>query len=444
MSALIIFGGISFLRMGISQLPDVDFPVINISMSLTGAAPEVMESDVVDVIENAVMSVEGVTQVTSSAKSGSANITVQLDLKRDIDKALQDVQAKIAQSLRKLPNDIDPAVVSKTNPEDQPIMWVALESDRHTRREMSTYTRDHLQDQFATTPDVGDINLGGYVDPNLRVWVSSSELNRYQLTVTDVISAIKSEHNEPPAGWIVEKDKEFNVRVLGQASNVTEFENIVINSRGGAPNFAPLYLKQVAKVEEGLADIRRISRAMGKPAVGLGIRKQRGSNAVQVAKDIKLKISKIEKKLPEGMKLGINFDSTKFIEESVAELNFTLLMAAILTSIVCWFFLGSWSSTLNVLMSIPTSIVGSFIFLYFAGFTLNTFTLLGLSLAIGIVVDDAIMVLENIIRHREMGKTRMQAAFDGSHEITFAAVAATFSIVAIFLPVAFMDGVIGK
>ncbi|MBP6216982.1 MAG: efflux RND transporter permease subunit [Oligoflexales bacterium] len=444
MSFLIIFGGISFTRMGISQLPDVDFPVVTIRLSLPGAAPEVMERDVVDVVENAVMSIQGVKHVTSVSKNGSATVTVQLDISRSIDLAVQDVQSKIAEALKKLPKQMDPPVITKTNPEDQPIMWITLESDVHSLRDLMIYVQDHLQQEFLTTPDVGDINLGGYIAPALRVWVSNEKLRKYELTVHDVIAAITKEHGEPPAGWLNEHKREYNVRTLGEAISAEELGKIFINTRGGAPNFTPIPLSKVAYLDESLDDIRRISRGNGKPAVGLGIKKQRGANAVAVAQATRNKIKTLEKTLPKGMQLGLNFDSTKFIEEAVADLNWTLLLSALLTALVCWLFLGSWSSTFNVLLSIPTSIVGSFIFLSFSGFTLNTFTLLGLSLAIGIVVDDSIMVLENIIRHREMGKSRLEAALVGSREITFAAIATTMSIIAIFLPVAFMEGIIGR
>lgn len=444
MASLIVFGGISFLRMGVSLLPDVDFPVISVGLNLLGAAPEVMETDVVDVVENALSTIQGVQLITSTSKKGSASVSVQLTLDRNVDLALQDVQAKISESMKKLPKELDAPTISKTNPDDAPILWLTLESDNHSLRELMQFTRDHLQQHFATTPDVGDINFGGYVDPNLRVWVSPEELNRYQLTVNDVITTIQNEHSEVPGGWIEEGAKEYTIRTMGEAETVDQFKQLPIITRGGAPNFMPIPIGKVAKVEQGLADIRRISRGMGKPAVGLGIRKQRGANSVQVARDVRSKIKSLEKTLPEGMKLAVNFDSTRFIEESVHELNFTLVLSAILTSLVCWIFLGSWSSTFNVLLSIPTSIVGTFIVLYFSGFTLNTFTLLGLSLAIGIVVDDAIMVLENIIRYREKGLTREESALIGSKEITFAALAATLSIVAIFLPVAFMKGIIGK
>ncbi|MEK6578358.1 MAG: efflux RND transporter permease subunit, partial [Bdellovibrionota bacterium] len=324
------------------------------------------------------------------------------------------------------------------------MLWMAVTSDQISQRDLMTLVKERLKDQFTTVDGVGEVFLGGYVDPSLRVWVSSERLNRYALTVTDVINAIQLEHAEVPAGRIETATTEKNVRILGEAPNPKEFEKLAINRRGGAPNFTPISLGQVADIEDGLSDIRRISRSNFKPAVGMGIRKQRGSNAVSVGRGVKAKLAEIQKQLPEGVEMFVRFDATTFIEESVSELNFTLLLSALLTALVCWLFLGSLSATMNVVLAIPTSVVGSFIALYALGFTLNTFTLLGLSLAIGIVVDDAIIVLENIVRHYEMGKNRVEAALEGTREITFAAIAATAAVIAIFLPVAFMKGVIGK
>lgn len=444
MLGLILFGGISFSRMGVSQLPDVDFPVVSVSVAYEGAAPEVMETEVVDPIEDAVMGVQGVRSVSSSSRSGSASVSVEFELNRDIDVALQEVQTKIAQAQRRLPKDIDPPIVTKTNPEDQPIIWLAVESENWQPKDLMAYVRDHMKDRFTSVSGVGEVFLGGYVDPNLRVWASAKKLKNYALTISDLKNAILFEHSELPAGKIETPSKEFNVRAMGEAQSVKEFENIRVNQRGGQPNYTDIRVKQVARVEEGLDEVRRLSRAGGKPAVGLGIRKQRGSNAVEVARLVKKRMAEVNKVLPPGVSMNVNFDSTKFIEESVSEINFTLLLSAALTALVCWAFLGTWSSTFNILLAIPTSIIGSFIFLYFAGFTLNTFTLLGLSLAMGIVVDDAIMVLENIVRHVEEGKDKVAAAVIGAREITFAALAATIAIVAIFLPVAFMKGIIGK
>lgn len=446
MASLIIFGALSFTRMGISQLPDVDFPVVSINIRLEGAAPEVIETEIVDYVEDAVMGIEGVKNVTSRSENSEGTIVVEFDLNRPIDNAVSDVQAKLSQIQSKLPREVTAITVSKTNPDDQPIMLMTLESDRYPLRDLMYYVSDRLKGQFSMVSGVGDISLGGYVDPNLRVWLSPRALHDHQMTVIDVVNAVKNEHSEQPAGQVNDPSGQnmFYVRTLGEALTPEEFGNISVNSRGGSMNWMPLKLRSVGRVEDGMADVLRYNRARGVPGVGLGIMKQRGANAVEVSHGVRARLEEVRKALPEGMQLKVNFDSTKYIEDAVSELNFTLVLSALLTALVCWIFLGSWASTFNVLMSIPTSIVGTFIFLYFAGFTLNSFTLMGLSLSIGIVVDDAIMVLENIIRHQEHGEDKVQAAIMGAKEITFSALAATLSIIAIFLPVIFMKGVIGK
>lgn len=443
MLALMVFGAICFTRLGVSQLPDVDFPILSVSVSLPGAAPEVMETEVADILEDAVMGVSGIKEVSSSSAQGQTSLTIEFELNKDIDIALQEVQTKIAQAQRNLPKDIDPPIISKSNPEDQPIMWVALYGDQPLK-ELIMFARDHVKDRLTSAPGVGEVTLGGYIDPNVRIWVDQNKLSANELSIDDVINTIDSQHQEVPAGVIENPIKELNVRVMGEVTSMQGFETMVIPSRGGTPLWKTLRLKDVARVENGLNDIRRISRFSGHPAIGLGIKKQRGVNAVNVAEGVKSRMEDIQKTLPKGMHMAVVFDTTKFIKESTHELNFTLVVAALLTSIVCWLFMGSWSSALNIILSIPTSILGAFIFLYFFGFTLNTFTLLGLSLVIGIVVDDAIMVLENIVRHREMGKGKVTAALEGAREITFAALAASVAILAIFIPVIFMKGIIGK
>jgi len=444
MLGLMIFGLLSFHGMGVGQMPDVDFPVLSIGVDWEGAAPEVMESDVVDVIEDVVMGVQGLKEVSSATRQGRAEISLEFELERDIDVALQEVQSKISEAQRKLPNDIDPPVITKSNPEDQPIMWLGVSTETHALRDLMELVDNRIKDQFKTIAGVGEVFLGGFVDRNLRVWLDVDKMNAYQLTVEDVINAIQQEHVEIPAGRLETKEQETTVRAMGEAQSVEEFGEIMIHQRGGQPIYKPLRLKEVAVIEDGLADVRRISRVNGTPGVGLGIRKQRGANTVAVAKKVRKKLEQMKKEMPAGYEIGINFDSSKFIEDSVNELIFTLILSAVLTSLVCWMFLGSWSSTFNILLSIPTSILGTFMVLKFANFTLNTFTLLGLSLAIGIVVDDAIMVLENIVRHRENGEGQIEAAQLGSREISFAALASTIAIIAVFLPVAFMTGIIGK
>ncbi len=275
MMGLIVIGWLCFNGMGISQLPDVDFPVVNVSVDLEGAAPEVMETQVTDVIEDALMTVQSIKEISSVSRQGRANITIEFELNRDIDLALQEVQTKIAQAQKNLPNEIDPPVVTKTNPEDQPIMWVGL-SGNVSLRELMSYTHDVLKDKITTVPGVGDVMLGGYIDPNLRVWLDGNKMDQFQITVGDVSQAIRDEHQEKPAGYMEAGPKEMNVRVMGEAGSAHEFQNIIIPRRGGTPIWNTLRVGDVAFVEDGLNDIRRISRRMGVPAVGLGIKKQRG------------------------------------------------------------------------------------------------------------------------------------------------------------------------
>ena len=443
MAALIVFGWISFRELGVSQMPDVDFPVLNISATWEGAAPEIMEAEIVDRIEQSIISVEGIRDIISNIRQGQANITVEFNINRNIDAALQELQSAIARV--RLPNDVDPPTIRKNNPDDQPIVWVGVSSTEKSLRELITYVDLYLKDQFQILPGVGEIILSGFTERNLRVWVDNEKIKKFELSMTDVQEAIREGHIESAAGIIENSKQELNLRMMGEGATPQEVGDILILRRGGRPIFgSTIRLKDVADVEDGLNDIRRISRVNGIPGVGIGIKKQRGANAVEVGKVVKAKMEELSSKLPPDLKLNLNFDSTKFIEESIQETEFTLLLSALATALVCWLFLGSWVSTFNILLSIPTSIIGTFIVINFMGFTLNFFTILGLALAIGIVVDDAIMVLENIYRHRDMNKDRVQAARDGAREITFAAVAASVAVIAIFLPVAFMKGIIGK
>jgi hydrophobe/amphiphile efflux-1 (HAE1) family protein len=338
-----------------------------------------------------------------------------------------------------LPLGIDPAVISKNNPEDQPIIRLALAGHRPPTI-IADYIRNVIKPQLQTVPGVGDVQLYGYRDRTVRVWYDAVRMEAQGLTVDDVNKAIAREHLEVPAGRIEATEREMNVRAEGEALDILAFSNLVITYKEGAP----VRLKDVAVVEDGLEDRRRLGRSMGQPAVSMGITKLRGANAVAVGRAINLKTEELRQSLPEGLTLLVNWDTTVYVEHAINEILFTLLLASALTGLVCWVFLGSWSTTVNVLLAIPTSILGTFIVIYLFGFTLNTFTVLGLTLVVGIVVDDAIMVLENIYRHREHGEGKIKSASVGAREITFAAAAATLAIVAIFLPVAFMKGIIGK
>ena len=439
MAATVVFGVVAASRIGISQFPDVDFPNISVSVSWPGAAPEVVENDIVEALEEALSQVEGIRSLTSNSRMGSANITVEMELSRNVDVAMQDVQAKVAQAQRQLPRDIDPPTISKSNPEDQPIMMISLVGP-FPQRVLTDYLQYSLREKLQTIPGVGEIGVMGAQDRNVRVWLDATKLDEKGLTVRDVIQALQREHVELPAGRLETKGREVNVRVLGEAIDIETLKHIVVRE----VNESPIYISDVSLVEDGSDDVRRMARVNGVQAQGLSVKKQRGANAVAVARKVREALDGFRKTMPQGMSLNVVFDTTKFIEDSVREIQLELILSVILTALVCWMFLGSFSSTLNVILAIPMSLMGTIAIIYFLGFTFNTFTLLGLALAVGIVVDDAIMVMENIFRHREGGKGLVKAALEGTKEIAFAALAATLAVVAIFTPVVFVKGVIGR
>jgi len=439
MAATIVFGIVAGSRIGISQFPDVDFPTISVNISWPGAAPEVVENDIVETLEEALVQVEGLKTISSSARMGGASITLEMELSRNVDLALQDVQAKVSQATRSLPRDVDPPTISKSNPEDQPIMMISL-AGAVPARVLADYIQYSLKEKLQTIPGMGEISFMGVQSRNVRVWLDATKLDEKGLTVRDVISALQREHVELPAGRLETQGREVNIRVLGEAIDLDTLRRIVVREVNGSP----IYIGDVSLVEDGFEDTRRLSRVNGVPAQGLSIKKQRGSNAVALAKAVREALDEFQKTLPESITVNIAFDSTKFIEESVKEIEFEILLSVLLTAFVCWLFLGSFSSTLNVVLAIPMSLLGTVAIIYFLGFTFNTFTLLAMALAVGIVVDDAIMVMENIFRHREGGQGLIQAALGGTQEIAFAALAATLAVVAIFVPVVFVKGIIGR
>jgi len=439
MASTMLFGIIGLTRVGISQFPDVDYPNISVSISWPGASPPAVEREIVEPIEQAISQVEGVKQMSSQARAGNGRITVTFDMSRDVDVALQDIQARVAQAQRQLPKDVPAATVSKSNPDDQPIIQIGV-SGPFSRQMLADVAQYQVQQKLQTVTGVGQITLSGFLNRNVRIWLDASRLAEKGVAASDVINAIRTEHVDVPGGQLDTGGKQLDVRLLGEALDLNTFKQLVV--RRTKP--APVYLEDVALVEDGFEDATSLARLDGVPLQMIGVLKQRGTNAVAVASSVRQKVAEISKNLPEGMKVEILSDTTVFIEESVHELELELVMAVLLTALVCWLFLGSLSSTANVVLAIPMSLLGTVAVIYFLGFTLNTFTLLGLSLAVGLVVDDAVMVMENIYRHAEMGKDKVTAAAEGTKEITFAALAATLAVVAIFLPVIFMNGVIGK
>jgi multidrug efflux pump subunit AcrB len=445
-AAMVVFGYLGYQDMGVSQFPEIDFPVVSITITRENAAPDIMDGDVTDVVEDAVAGVEGVHYIMSQSLEGTSIVTVYFHLARNIDVAMQDIQNAVSGARRLLPLDIDPPVISKVNPNYLPVMWLTL-SGPVPLRKISDFAEKVFKQQIAAIPEVGGVQFGGLQSRNIRIWVSRDKLASFNLSADDVFQALQKQHAEMPAGYIQSHMVEANLRTMGEAYSIDEFNKLLVMQRGGQQ----ILLRDVAEVEDGLEDRRSLARFNRQPAVAVGVRKSIGGNLVAVCENVKNQMPRLEKMLPQGVKIDVPVDYSLFVRENVDELKFTLFLGIILTAGVCFLFLGSVGTTLNICLSIPTSLIGTFFVLKYGmklfgvePFTINLMTLLGLSLSVGVVVDDAILVLENIYRHREQGKARKEGALLGAREISFAAIAATLSIMAIFLPVAFMTGTIGK
>lgn len=444
MPALIIFGAIAATRLGVSQLPDIDFPILTIQVNYEGATPEVVESALIMPIEERLLGIEGLKEMRATARQGSGQVVLELDIRRNVDVALQEVQAALSQL--RLPSGIDPPIIRKTNPEDQPFVFIGVYAEKPLR-EVLRWVDIFLLDQLRFIPGIGEASITGFPERNLRIWPDLAQMRRLDLTVLDLLTAVETQHLENTAGQFVRDKDELRVRWRGEAQSPEDLARVRILRRGNENIFAasrPLTIGDVARVEDGLSDERRMARIEGRQAITIGIRKQRGQNEVALGEAVHEKVAALQAQLPETYKLKVVVDMSLPTRAVVNTTWEKLVVAVVVTILVCLTFLGNWQAAVNIIFSIPTSIVGTFLIVYWGNFTLNLFTLLALTLAVSIVVDDAIMLLENIVRHHRMGKSAAQAAYDGSLEILPAASAATLAVVAVFLPVVVMDGVIGK
>jgi multidrug efflux pump subunit AcrB len=437
--ALIVFGGLAYRDLGISQFPEIDFPVVSITTYREAATPETMDYDVTDVIEDAVSGIEGIDYLSSQSLQGTSVVTVFFRLSRGLDAAMQDVQNAVAAAANKLPNDIDPPIVSKVNFNKFPVMWLSIHGKRPIQY-LNRFVDDHLKQSIQTIPGVGGVMYGGLRPRNMRIWLDKERLHTFNLDAYDVWRAIRDQHTEKPAGYVQSDRIEMNVRTMGEAKTAAEFAQMPIVMREGRI----IRVGDVAQVEDGLADKRTFARFNHMPNVGVGVMRATGANVVAVCDEVKRRLPYLRKLVPPDVEVSISTDYSMFIKDDIEEVQHSLILGVILTAIVAFLFLGSLGSTCNVCIAIPTSLIGTFIAMQLCGFTVNFMTLLALSLSVGVVVDDAILVLENIYRRREHGEERRTAAILGAREITFAALAATLAIVAIFFPVAFLKGSIGR
>jgi len=438
-AALVIFGLVSYPGIGVDLFPKVDFPIVNISTTLKGASPEIMDIDVTDKIEEAVNTINGVKTITSTSTEGVSTVTVEFVLERDIDLAVQDVREKISAIRSKLPRDIDEPVIEKVDPDATPVLWLALTGEK-SPRELSTYANEVLKEQIQKINGVGAIRLAGLRLRQVRVWLDADRLRAFQTTARDVMTALQRENAELPSGRIESDTKEYSIKVKGEFLKVQDFNDLIVGHSKGAP----IRLRDVGRADDGMEEKRSIARFNGLPAVGLGIQKQSGTNTVEVIERVKKELENIRRALPQGIRLEISFDQSTFIKRSINEVQHHLIYGGFFAALAVLLFLKSLRITLISALAIPISIIATFAIMKVFNFTFNNMTMLALSLSVGILIDDAIIVIENIHRHIEEGMAPREAASFATSEIGLAVVATTLAIVAIFLPVAFMKGLVGR
>ena len=445
MVALMVFGIVALERLAVDEYPDITYPVVIASTSYPGASPEVMERDVSRPIEEALNTVSGIREITSTSSEGNSSVRLMLQLGMDPIEAQQEVISKIARLRRQLPPDIDDPIVMRFDPNDRPIMSVAMQSDERPIRELTDLAEQTIKPRFESVPGVGGVNVNGGATRQIRVQLNAEALVAYGISPAQVSQALSRENQETPAGRVFRGETERLVRVTGRIRDPMAFNDVVITVRNGTP----VRIRDVANVVDGFADRRSatfISSDKGQsvPAVSLEVLKITGSNTVAVSDGVNKVIAEIQRSLPSDIKLTLIRDDSIKIRESLNDVELSIILGAVLTIAIIYLFLNSWRSTVITGLTLPVSIISAFFVMWIFDFTLNTMTLLALSLAIGLLIDDAIVVRENIVRHLEMGKDHFTAAKEGTDEIGLAVLSTTLAVVAVFVPVAFMGGQIGK
>src|SRR5690606_6791212 len=428
--ALIVFGVLGFLRLGVDQFPNLEFPVLTVQAVLDGATPEGMEEDVVDVLEERLATINGVRTIRSTSYQGAAILIVEFQLGTDLDIAAQDVRDKVAIARVELPVELEPPIVGTFDPNDTPVLWIPLDSDRSVV-DTSEAVRRQINPMIETIPGVAGVAMFGRRDRNIRIWLDGDQLRARGLAASDVLLALQREHVEMPGGAVESARVDYSVKTDAEFRTVAELETLVVAHHDGAP----VLLRDVARVEDGAEDPTMTARYNGKDTVGIGIRKQSGGNTVAIVDEVRSRLDQIAAVLPSGIRMhdAAGFiDFSKGVREAVAETEFALVFGALLAVFTVWVFLRRGRPTLVIALAIPVSLIATFGLVWVAGFTLNPMTLLGMALAVGVVIDDAIVVLENIERHRELGESAWEAASTGTREIAFAATAATVSVASVF------------
>ncbi len=437
---ILLFGVVGVTFLGIREFPSVDPPIISVSTSYPGANSDVIETQITEPLEQSINGIQGIRSLTSVSRQGGSEITVEFQLSVDMETAANDTRDKVSQAMRMLPRDCDPPVVAKADADASPILQLTIESDKRSLLELSEIAELTFKEQLQTISGVSAVMIFGQKRYAMRLWLDPVKLAGYQLTPLDVRNAISRENVELPSGSIEGNTTQLTIRTLGLMSTPKEFDDLIIKQTGDQI----VRFKDIGRAELGPEDIRGILKRDGVPMVSDVIIPQPGSNQIEIVDEVYRRLEYIKKDLPEDVKVKIAFDNTQYIRKSIKEVKNTIYIAFVLVVIIIYFFLRSWRATIIPILVIPISLIGAFFIMYLAGFSINVLTLLAIVLAVGIVVDDAIVVMENIYVKVENGLPPVKAGLEGSKEIYFAIISTTITLVSVFFPIVFLQGITGR
>lgn len=438
---LIAFGLVSFSRLPLREYPDIDPPVVSVDTSYQGASANIVETRITEVIEDRISGVEGIKFISSSSSDGRSRINIEFDVNRDIEAATNDVRDRVSGVVDNLPEEADPPDIQKADSSDDVILWLNLTSDRLDTLELTDYAKRYLQDRFSVLPGVARVRVGGGLEYSMRVWLDRNQMAARNITVTDIENALRTENVELPAGSIESVETQFTARIQRAYQTPDDFQKLVISRND---DNTLIRLGDIARIEKAAIENRTFFRGNGVPMIGIGIIKQSKANTIAVAQGAIDLAEQLEQDLPPGMEIINSYDTSVFIRNAIAEVYKTLFIAMGLVILVIYLFLGSFRAMLIPAVTVPISLIATFIVLYAFGFSINLLTLLALVLAIGLVVDDAIVVLENVSRRIEEGEPPLTAAYKGTRQVGFAVVATTLVLVAVFAPITFLEGDLGR
>ncbi|MEX0823460.1 MAG: efflux RND transporter permease subunit, partial [Balneolaceae bacterium] len=437
---IVLFGVISFFYLGIREYPSVDPPIVTVSTSYVGANAEVIESQITEPLEESANGIAGIRTLSSVSREGQSTLTIEFDLEVDLEAAANDVRDRISRAQRSLPADAEPPVVTKADADASPIVFLNVNSERRDLLDITAIAENIFKEQLQTIPGVSEIRIWGSKEYAMRLWMDPIKLAAYKVTPLDVQQALNRENVELPSGRIEGVTTELSVRTMGRLSTVDEFNNLIIREENGNK----IRFRDIGRAELGAQNERTVLKRNGVPMVGVVAIPQPGSNQLSIAEEFFNRIERIKRDLPEDVEIAVGFDTTEYIKESINEVQQTVFLALGLVIAVIFLFLRNWRTTLIPVIVIPIALIGSFFIMYIAGFSINVLTMLAIVLAIGLVVDDAIVVLENIYAKMEQGLPVIEAGILGSKEIFFAVVATSLALVSVFLPILFLGGTTGR